>query len=42
MTLLDYPQATNASEVSLDESSITVTREIDGGLQTLKLKSPQL
>ena len=36
--LLDYPQATNASEVMLDDSSVTVTREIDGGLQTLKLK----
>ncbi len=35
--LLDYPQATNASEVVLDENSVTVTREIDGGLQTLKL-----
>ena len=40
--LLDYPQATNASEVSLDESSITVTREIDGGLQTLKLQKPAI
>ena len=38
--LLDCPQATNASEVILDESSVTVTREIDGGLQTLKLNKP--
>ena len=38
--LLDCPQATNASEVMLDESSVTVTREIDGGLQTLKLNKP--
>jgi electron transfer flavoprotein beta subunit len=38
--LLDCPQATNASEVKLDESSVTVTREIDGGLQTLKLNKP--
>ncbi len=38
--LLDYPQATNASEVMIDEASITVTREIDGGLQTLKLNKP--
>jgi electron transfer flavoprotein beta subunit len=35
--MLNYPQATNASEVSLDENNVTVTREIDVGLQTLKL-----
>tara|TARA_X000001036_G_scaffold413506_1_gene427865 strand:- start:224 stop:976 length:753 start_codon:yes stop_codon:yes gene_type:complete len=40
--LLDYPQATNASEVVLDDSSVTVTREIDGGLQTLKLNKPAI
>ena len=40
--LLDYPQATNASEVMLDDSSVTVTREIDGGLQTLKLNKPAI
>ena len=40
--LLDYPQATNASEVLLDDSSVTVTREIDGGLQTLKLNKPAI
>ena len=38
----DYPQATNASEVTLDDSSVTVTREIDGGLQTLKLNKPAI
>jgi len=40
--LLDYPQATNASEVSINESSISVTREIDGGLQTLELTIPSI
>ena len=40
--LLDYPQATNASEVTIDDSSVTVTREIDGGLQTLKLNKPAI
>jgi len=40
--LLDYPQATNASEVIIDENSVTVTREIDGGLQTLKLNKPAI
>jgi electron transfer flavoprotein beta subunit len=38
--LLDCSQATNASQVMLDEATITVTREIDGGLQTLKLNKP--
>ena len=40
--LLDYPQATNASEISINESSISVTREIDGGLQTLELTIPSI
>ena len=40
--LLDYPQATNASEVAIDGTSLNVTREIDGGLQTLKLSMPAI
>ena len=40
--LLDYPQATNASEVKLESSFVEVTREIDGGLQTLKLNIPAI
>ena len=40
--LLDYPQATNASEVKLESSSVQVTREIDGGLQTLELTIPAI
>ena len=40
--LLDYPQATNASEVVLDGTHANVTREIDGGLQTLKLVLPAI
>ena len=40
--LLDYPQATNASEVLLQEASVKVTREIDGGLQTLELTTPAI
>ena len=40
--LLDYPQATNASEVKLESSYVEVTREIDGGLQTLKLNIPAI
>ena len=40
--MLDYPQATNASELILDDSSVKVTREIDGGLQTLELTIPAI
>ena len=40
--MLDYPQATNASEVKIDGSNVEVTREIDGGLQTLKLNLPAI
>ena len=42
LALLNYPQATNASKVTIDDSSVTVTREIDGGLQTLKLSKPAI
>ena len=40
--LLDWPQATFASAVTLaaDGKSATVTREIDGGLQTLRVPLP--
>ncbi len=40
--LLDYPQATNASEIDLNDSKVKVTREIDGGLQTLELTLPAI
>jgi electron transfer flavoprotein beta subunit len=38
--LLDWPQATFASKVELDASSARVTREIDGGLETVEVKLP--
>lgn len=38
--LLDWPQATFASKVELSTDSVTVTREVDGGLETLKLTLP--
>ncbi|MEQ3624479.1 MAG: electron transfer flavoprotein subunit beta/FixA family protein [Celeribacter sp.] len=38
--LLSWSQATFASEVDLDGDSATVTREVDGGLQTIKVKMP--
>ncbi|MFT7267327.1 MAG: electron transfer flavoprotein beta subunit [Porticoccus sp.] len=38
--LAGYPQGTFASEVVIDNGSVFVTREIDGGLQTIKLALP--
>ena len=38
--LLDWPQATFASAVSKDGDTLKVTREVDGGLQTLSLQTP--
>src|SRR5213595_2462756 len=38
--LLGWGQGTFASQVGVDGESLTVTREIDGGLQTLVLKIP--
>ncbi|MEC7468998.1 MAG: electron transfer flavoprotein subunit beta/FixA family protein, partial [Pseudomonadota bacterium] len=40
--LCDMPQATFASEVSVADNSVAVTREIDGGLQTLSLQLPAI
>lgn len=38
--LCQLPQGTFASEVTVEEGSVRVTREIDGGLQTLTLQLP--
>ena len=40
--LLNYGQATFASEISIDGDSASVTREIDGGLQTIKISLPAI
>src|SRR3546814_17420498 len=40
--LLDWPQATFASKVEVAGDKVTVTREVDGGLETLSLKLPAL
>lgn len=40
--LLGWPQGTFASEINLNTDDVEVTREIDGGLQTLKLMLPAL
>jgi electron transfer flavoprotein beta subunit len=38
--LLDWPQATFASKVEIAGGKATVTREVDGGLQTLEVTLP--
>ncbi|WP_185236194.1 electron transfer flavoprotein subunit beta/FixA family protein [Teredinibacter franksiae] len=38
--LCGYPQATFASQVTVTENTATVTREVDGGLETLKVQIP--
>ena len=38
--LMGWPQATFASKVHLGDSAATVTREIDGGLETIEIKLP--
>ncbi len=40
--LLGWPQGTFASEVTVDGGSVNVTREIDGGLETVKLALPAI
>jgi electron transfer flavoprotein beta subunit len=40
--LMDWPQATFASKVELAETSAKVTREIDGGLETIEVSLPAI
>ena len=40
--LLGISQATNASEVNIEGDALKVTREIDGGLQTLQITKPAI
>ncbi len=40
--LLDMPQGTFASEVKVEGDKVNVTREVDGGLQTVALKLPAI
>jgi electron transfer flavoprotein beta subunit len=40
--LLNWPQGTFASKLTLEGSDVLVTREVDGGLQTVKLKGPAI
>ena len=40
--LLGWPQGTFASKVALEGDALMVTREVDGGFQTVKLKMPAI
>lgn len=40
--LLGWPQATNASKVEIDGEHVNVTREVDGGADTLRAKLPMI
>ena len=40
--LLGWSQGTFASEIKLEDDKLSVTREIDGGLQTIKLNMPSI
>ncbi len=40
--LLGWPQATFASKVQIENGKATVTREVDGGLETIALKLPAI
>jgi len=41
-SLLGWPQATFASKVVLEDGKVTVTREVDGGLETVQLTLPAI
>ncbi len=40
--LLGWPEGTFASKLELGDGSLKVTREVDGGLETLELKTPAI
>lgn len=40
--LLGWPQGTFASKLTIDDDTITVTREVDGGLETVALSLPAI
>ncbi len=40
--LMNLPQGTFASKVEVDGDSVSVTREVDGGLETVKLSLPAI
>ena len=40
--LLSWPQATQASKITIENETVTVIREVDGGVETLKAKLPMI
>ena len=40
--LLDWPQGTFASKIVVEAGAVHVTREVDGGLETVRLKTPAI
>ena len=40
--LLNWPQATSASKIEFEGETVNVTREVDGGVETLKAKLPMI
>jgi electron transfer flavoprotein beta subunit len=40
--LTGWPQGTFASKLAIESESVLVTREVDGGLQTVRLKGPAI
>lgn len=40
--LLNWPQATFASKIIIENNEVTVTREIDGGLETVRMPLPAI
>jgi electron transfer flavoprotein beta subunit len=40
--LLGWSQATFASKIEIGDGELTVTREVDGGLETVKVKTPAI
>ena len=40
--LLDWPQATFASKINVEEGKLKVTREIDEGLETIEINTPAI
>src|SRR3546814_14470764 len=40
--LLGWSQATFASKIEIGDGALTVTREVDGGLETITVKTPAI
>ncbi|KAK8195386.1 hypothetical protein HDK77DRAFT_479921 [Phyllosticta capitalensis] len=40
--LLGWPQATQASKIEIKDDTVTVTKEVDGGVDTVKAKLPMV